>query len=242
MGSFLGVVAGGLLIGETLALTGMVYDVLRRRGHLSRDGPRAARAARADSSARRGCPRSERPGPGRAGAGHRAALRRLHAVLPRACSPRCWSSGSSPWPTTCCSATRGCSRSGHSAFLGVAAYVTGILLARFHAPARAEHPGRGGGRAGHVGDPRSPGSAKARRLSGDAHPGAVAGLLLHRAHVDAGDRRHRRARQPAHPLPERAPRLAAVEAADHPVLRDRDLHLRSRCSRSVTCSARRSGG
>ena len=28
MGSFLGVVAGGLLIGETLALTGMVYDVL----------------------------------------------------------------------------------------------------------------------------------------------------------------------------------------------------------------------
>ena len=31
---------------------------------------------------------------------------------------------------------------GHSAFLGVAAYVTGILLARYHAPARAEHPGR----------------------------------------------------------------------------------------------------
>jgi branched-chain amino acid transport system permease protein len=28
MGSFLGVVAGGLLIGETLALTGMLYDVL----------------------------------------------------------------------------------------------------------------------------------------------------------------------------------------------------------------------
>ena len=28
MGTFLGVVAGGLLIGETLALTGMVYDVL----------------------------------------------------------------------------------------------------------------------------------------------------------------------------------------------------------------------
>ena len=28
MGSFLGVVAGGLLIGQTLALTGMVYDVL----------------------------------------------------------------------------------------------------------------------------------------------------------------------------------------------------------------------
>jgi branched-chain amino acid transport system permease protein len=27
MGSFLGVVAGGLLIGQTLALTGMVYDV-----------------------------------------------------------------------------------------------------------------------------------------------------------------------------------------------------------------------
>ncbi len=54
----------------------------RRRGHLPRDGPRAARAARGDSSARRGCPRSERPGPGRAGAGHRAALRRLHAVLP----------------------------------------------------------------------------------------------------------------------------------------------------------------
>jgi len=28
MGSFLGAVAGGLLIGETLALTGMLYDVL----------------------------------------------------------------------------------------------------------------------------------------------------------------------------------------------------------------------
>jgi len=27
MGTFLGVVAGGLLIGETLALTGMLYDV-----------------------------------------------------------------------------------------------------------------------------------------------------------------------------------------------------------------------
>src|SRR4029450_3150756 len=32
MGTFLGVVAGGLLIGETLALTGMVYDVLAAVG------------------------------------------------------------------------------------------------------------------------------------------------------------------------------------------------------------------
>ena len=237
---FLGVVAGGLLIGETLALTGMVYDVLADVViYLAMALVLLVRPA----------------GTLRPGGDVRGVKGLVLAALVLATAPlyadytpfylglltEVLVFGLFALAYDVLLGHAGVLSLGHSAFLGVAAYVTGILLARYHLPLELSILAGAVGRPPHVADPRRPGPAQARRLSGDAHAGAVAGLLLRRAHVDAGDRRHRRARQPAHPLPERAARLAALQAAGHPLLRDRRRASSSRCWRSATCSARRSG-